>query len=170
MIDGLNRFLPVGIKPSHKLLNFPCREQGELEWWWEWKIAHSHWQQFSLVSPFSKSTSEESKESESFKTLLHARIQEFVEEVLSPYFGGMVAFVKDTEMLLEKGLTRENCCQWEWAIFHSHHHSNSPCSLQGKFNSLCEGLIPTGRNLFSPSIMRSCSLSRTSRTGQLFYR
>ena len=26
-----------------------------------------------------------------------------MEEVLSPYFGGMVAFVKDTEMLLEKG-------------------------------------------------------------------
>ena len=26
-----------------------------------------------------------------------------MEEVLSPYFGGMVAFVKDTEMHLEKG-------------------------------------------------------------------
>ena len=78
--------------------------------------------------------SEESKESESFKSLLHARTQEFVEEVcnvdigpppllhaqdpprthththtythtqvLSPYFGGMIGFVKDMEPLLERG-------------------------------------------------------------------
>ena len=88
--------------------------------------------------------SEESKESESFKSLLHARTQEFVEEVsplpnyirthqppssslphthhlppllpllssflslthtqvLSPYFGGMIGFVKDVEPLLERG-------------------------------------------------------------------
>ncbi len=82
-------------------------------------------------------TSDESNESQSFKGLLHARTQEFVEEVrtcdlvlvlnsllnmtecrytcttyinnilcpqvLSPYFGGLIGFVKDVEPLLERG-------------------------------------------------------------------
>ncbi|PFX27268.1 Vacuolar protein sorting-associated protein 52-like [Stylophora pistillata] len=48
-------------------------------------------------------TSEDSKEVESFQQLLTARIQEFVEEALSPAFGGMIAFVKETEPLLERG-------------------------------------------------------------------
>lgn len=29
--------------------------------------------------------------------------QEFIEEILSPPFGGMIAFVKESEALIEKG-------------------------------------------------------------------
>lgn len=48
-------------------------------------------------------TSEDSKEAEVFRDLLTARTQEFVEEILVPHFGGMITFVKDCEILLEKG-------------------------------------------------------------------
>ncbi|XP_054716270.1 vacuolar protein sorting-associated protein 52 homolog [Uloborus diversus] len=48
-------------------------------------------------------TKEDSRESESFKDLLNARIMEYVEEILSPYFGGMMTFVKDCEKYLERG-------------------------------------------------------------------
>lgn len=30
-------------------------------------------------------------------------VQEFIEEILSPPFGGMIAFVKEAEVLMEKG-------------------------------------------------------------------
>ncbi|XP_064395792.1 vacuolar protein sorting-associated protein 52 homolog [Halichondria panicea] len=56
-----------------------------------------------LLAVLAERTSEESKESQSFKSLLHSRTQEFVEEVLSPYFGGLIGFVKDAEPLLERG-------------------------------------------------------------------
>ncbi|XP_014817212.1 PREDICTED: LOW QUALITY PROTEIN: vacuolar protein sorting-associated protein 52 homolog [Calidris pugnax] len=50
---------------------------------------------------------EESKEVEGFQQLLSARthhiFEEFIEEILSPPFGGMIAFVKEAEALLEKG-------------------------------------------------------------------
>lgn len=42
-----------------------------------------------------------SKETEYFQQLLNARTQEFVEETLMPSFGGMIAFVKEVEPLLE---------------------------------------------------------------------
>ncbi|XP_015774460.1 PREDICTED: vacuolar protein sorting-associated protein 52 homolog isoform X1 [Acropora digitifera] len=56
-----------------------------------------------MLAVLMERTSEDSKEAESFQQLLTARIQEFVEEVLSPAFGGMTAFVKETEPLLERG-------------------------------------------------------------------
>uniref|UniRef100_A0A8C6M3X6 Vacuolar protein sorting-associated protein 52 homolog n=1 Tax=Nothobranchius furzeri TaxID=105023 RepID=A0A8C6M3X6_NOTFU len=46
---------------------------------------------------------DDSKEVESFQQLLLARTQEFIEEILSPPFGGMIAFVKEAEALMEKG-------------------------------------------------------------------
>ncbi|XP_076413378.1 vacuolar protein sorting-associated protein 52 homolog isoform X2 [Peromyscus maniculatus bairdii] len=46
---------------------------------------------------------EDSKEVESFQQLLNARTQEFIEELLSPPFGGLVAFVKEAEGLIERG-------------------------------------------------------------------
>ncbi|XP_057257173.1 vacuolar protein sorting-associated protein 52 homolog, partial [Pezoporus wallicus] len=51
---------------------------------------------------------EESKEVEGFQQLLAARAGgspsgEFIEELLAPPFGGMIAFVKEAEALLEKG-------------------------------------------------------------------
>ncbi|XP_073242432.1 vacuolar protein sorting-associated protein 52 homolog [Porites lutea] len=56
-----------------------------------------------MLAVLMERTSEDSKEAESFQQLLTARIQEFVEEVLSPAFGGMTAFIKETEPLLERG-------------------------------------------------------------------
>uniref|UniRef100_A0A8C1PXU0 Vacuolar protein sorting-associated protein 52 homolog n=1 Tax=Cyprinus carpio TaxID=7962 RepID=A0A8C1PXU0_CYPCA len=46
---------------------------------------------------------DDSKEVEGFQQLLLARTQEFIEEILSPPFGGMIAFVKESEALIEKG-------------------------------------------------------------------
>ncbi|XP_069372680.1 vacuolar protein sorting-associated protein 52 homolog isoform X1 [Paralichthys olivaceus] len=46
---------------------------------------------------------DDSKEVEGFQQLLLARTQEFIEEILSPPFGGMIAFVKEAEGLMEKG-------------------------------------------------------------------
>ena len=50
-------------------------------------------------------TTEDSKESESFKELLTARTHEFIEEVLTPHFGNMIMFVKDCEGVIERGDT-----------------------------------------------------------------
>jgi hypothetical protein len=48
-------------------------------------------------------TTDDCKESESFKELLAARTQEFIEEILQPHFGGMISFIKDCEVALERG-------------------------------------------------------------------
>ncbi|CAB3981273.1 Hypothetical predicted protein [Paramuricea clavata] len=55
-----------------------------------------------MLAVLKERTSEDSQETESFQQLLSARIQEFVEEILSPGFGGMIAFVKDVEPQLER--------------------------------------------------------------------
>uniref|UniRef100_A0A3P8RY73 Vacuolar protein sorting-associated protein 52 homolog n=1 Tax=Amphiprion percula TaxID=161767 RepID=A0A3P8RY73_AMPPE len=47
----------------------------------------------------SEETTDDSKEVEGFQQLL----LEFIEEILSPPFGGMIAFVKEAEALMEKG-------------------------------------------------------------------
>ncbi|XP_050459656.1 vacuolar protein sorting-associated protein 52 homolog [Cataglyphis hispanica] len=48
-------------------------------------------------------TRDNSKEAESFREQLNARSSEFVEEVLSPHFGGIIQLVKESEALIEKG-------------------------------------------------------------------
>ena len=45
---------------------------------------------------------EDSKESENLKQQLNKRIHDFVEELLYPYFGPMMSFVKDCEVYLER--------------------------------------------------------------------
>ncbi|XP_076242693.1 vacuolar protein sorting 52 [Calliopsis andreniformis] len=50
-------------------------------------------------------TRDNSKEAESFRDQLNARSAEYVEEVLSPHFGGMIQLVKESEVLIEKGQT-----------------------------------------------------------------
>ncbi|XP_046844098.1 vacuolar protein sorting-associated protein 52 homolog [Xenia sp. Carnegie-2017] len=55
-----------------------------------------------MLAVLKERTSEDSQENESFQQLLSLRIQEFIAEVLSPGFGGMIAFVKDTEPLIER--------------------------------------------------------------------
>ncbi|GAB6031475.1 Vacuolar protein sorting-associated protein 52 [Chamberlinius hualienensis] len=56
-----------------------------------------------ILSVIMERTKDESKESESFKGLLNGAMQEFVEEILSPHFGGMIAFVKDCDSLIDQG-------------------------------------------------------------------
>ena len=48
-------------------------------------------------------TTDDSKESECLKQLLSARTHEYIEEVLQPHFGGMIAFVKECEVAVERG-------------------------------------------------------------------
>lgn len=38
---------------------------------------------------------------------MNARSSEYVEEVLSPHFGGIIQLVKESEALIEKGLTED---------------------------------------------------------------
>lgn len=52
---------------------------------------------------FQEHTRDSSKEAESFREQLNLRSSEYVEEILSPHFGGMIQFVKEGEALLEKG-------------------------------------------------------------------
>ncbi|XP_032435906.1 vacuolar protein sorting-associated protein 52 homolog [Xiphophorus hellerii] len=56
-----------------------------------------------MLSVLMERAADDSKEVESFQQLLLARTQEFIEEILSPPFGGMIAFVKEAEALMEKG-------------------------------------------------------------------
>lgn len=46
-------------------------------------------------------TRDNTREAESFREQLQARSAEYVEEILSPHFGGMMQFVKEGEHLLE---------------------------------------------------------------------
>ncbi|XP_043280864.1 vacuolar protein sorting-associated protein 52 homolog [Venturia canescens] len=52
-------------------------------------------------------TRDNSKEAESFREQLNARSSEYVEEVLSPHFGGIIQLVKESEALIEKGLVED---------------------------------------------------------------
>ncbi|KAF0024124.1 hypothetical protein F2P81_022926 [Scophthalmus maximus] len=56
-----------------------------------------------LLGVLMERAADDSKEVEGFQQLLLARTQEFIEEILSSPFGGMVAFVKEAEVLIEKG-------------------------------------------------------------------
>ncbi|ELT91956.1 hypothetical protein CAPTEDRAFT_183678 [Capitella teleta] len=56
-----------------------------------------------MLSVIMERTTDDSKESEGFKELLAARTQEFIEEILTPHFGGMMMFVKEAEVLQERG-------------------------------------------------------------------
>jgi len=48
-------------------------------------------------------TRDNSKEAESFRGHLNTKSTEYVEEILSPHFGGILQFVKEGETLVEKG-------------------------------------------------------------------
>ncbi|KAI1902344.1 hypothetical protein AGOR_G00043800 [Albula goreensis] len=56
-----------------------------------------------MLNVLTERAADDSKEVEGFQQLLLARTQEFIEEILSPPFGGMIAFVKESEALMEKG-------------------------------------------------------------------
>lgn len=56
-----------------------------------------------MLNVIMERTTDDCKESESFKELLNARSQEFIEEILQPHFGGLIGFVKDCEAALDQG-------------------------------------------------------------------
>uniref|UniRef100_A0A3P9AE36 Vacuolar protein sorting-associated protein 52 homolog n=1 Tax=Esox lucius TaxID=8010 RepID=A0A3P9AE36_ESOLU len=56
-----------------------------------------------MLNVLMERAADDSKEVEGFQQLLQARSQEFIEEILSTPFGGMIAFVKESEALMEKG-------------------------------------------------------------------
>ncbi|XP_033847519.1 vacuolar protein sorting-associated protein 52 homolog [Periophthalmus magnuspinnatus] len=56
-----------------------------------------------MLSVLMERAADDSKEVEGFQQLLLARTQEFIEEILSAPFGGMISFVKEAEVLMEKG-------------------------------------------------------------------
>ncbi|CAL8396207.1 unnamed protein product [Gadus morhua 'NCC'] len=56
-----------------------------------------------MLSVLMERAADDSKEVEGFQQLLLARTQEFIEELLSPPFGGMISFVKEAEVLMERG-------------------------------------------------------------------
>lgn len=51
---------------------------------------------------FQERTRDHSKEAEAFKEQLTNRSNEYVEEILSPHFGGVIQFVREGEALVEK--------------------------------------------------------------------
>ncbi|KAK3087387.1 hypothetical protein FSP39_005256 [Pinctada imbricata] len=53
--------------------------------------------------PTSKETVRTQRNRRALRNFLTARTQEFIEEVLAPHFGGMMSFVKDCEVLMERG-------------------------------------------------------------------
>ncbi|XP_064876561.1 vacuolar protein sorting-associated protein 52 homolog [Oncorhynchus nerka] len=56
-----------------------------------------------MLNVLMERAADDSKEVEGFQQLLQVRSQEFIEEILSSPFGGMIAFVKASEALIEKG-------------------------------------------------------------------
>ena len=51
---------------------------------------------------FKERIREESRETQSIKELLSNRINDYVEEVLMPYFGNLICFIKECEIIIEK--------------------------------------------------------------------
>jgi hypothetical protein len=58
---------------------------------------------FPLYTCMQERTRDNSKEAESFRGHLNNKSAEYVEEILSPHFGGILQFVKEGEALVEKG-------------------------------------------------------------------
>jgi hypothetical protein len=51
---------------------------------------------------FKERIKEDNREAQNLKELLASRINDYVEEVLMPYFGNLICFVKECEIIIEK--------------------------------------------------------------------
>ncbi|XP_003748088.1 vacuolar protein sorting-associated protein 52 homolog [Galendromus occidentalis] len=56
-----------------------------------------------MLGVLQQRTHEDSKETTNFRTLLTARQNEYVEQILTIHFGGMMTFIKECEFYIEKG-------------------------------------------------------------------
>lgn len=55
-----------------------------------------------MLSVITERIKEDNREAQNLKELLANRINDYVEEVLMPYFGNLICFVKECEILIEK--------------------------------------------------------------------
>lgn len=55
-----------------------------------------------MLTVISERIKEENREAQTLRDLLNNRTNDFVEEVLMPYFGNLIIFVKECEILIEK--------------------------------------------------------------------
>ena len=55
-----------------------------------------------MLTVISERIKEENREAQTLRDLLNNRTNDFVEEVLMPYFGNLMIFVKECEILIEK--------------------------------------------------------------------
>jgi len=55
-----------------------------------------------MLSVIAERIKEDNREAQGLKELLNTRINDYVEEVLMPYFGNLICFVKECEILIEK--------------------------------------------------------------------
>lgn len=55
-----------------------------------------------MLSVIAERIKEENREAQGLKELLNFRINDYVEEVLMPYFGNLICFVKECEIIIEK--------------------------------------------------------------------
>merc|ERR1739838_446921 len=58
----------------------------------------------------------ESDECEGFQELLNKRTMEYVEEILSPHFGGMMTLVRDCERVIETGGSTDRLRRFEQKV------------------------------------------------------
>lgn len=63
-------------------------------------------------------TRDNSKEAEAFREQLTNRSSEYVEEILSPHFGGMIQFIKECEQMVEKEQVKQFCA-WSRCVWYS---------------------------------------------------
>lgn len=55
-----------------------------------------------MLSVIAERVKEDNREAQGLKDLLNIRINDYVEEVLMPYFGNLICFVKECEIIIEK--------------------------------------------------------------------
>lgn len=57
----------------------------------------------AILTVMQENLQEDTRETDTVKVLLSQRTNEFVEELLSPYFGPMIEFIKHSEAAVERG-------------------------------------------------------------------
>ena len=60
-----------------------------------------------MLSVLTAYTNEDSPECDAVKHLLHDRINDYVKEVLVPYFSPLILFVRDSEQILADGNSKQ---------------------------------------------------------------
>lgn len=78
-----------------------------------------------------KKTREDSRECERLKELLSHRTNEYIEEVLAPYFGGVISFVREIEPLAQASSVALKNYESERSVFAGGREGGSSASAPG---------------------------------------